>query len=138
MLLDDIAAYLDANSTALLVGSTGNLFKGIMLDEGPNTVTVLYEGSGQASVKAFSTSTGSVDRLYEQPTLDVLCRSTSYQTARTNAETVFGLLDGLVDQTLSGTRYRSIEALGSPGFISRDQNERFVIGVTFDVQKEIG
>ena len=114
MLLDDIAAYLDSNSTALLVGSTGNLFKGILLDEGPDTVTVLYEGSGQSSVKAFSTSTGSVSRLYERPTLDVLCRSTSYQTARTNAETVFGLLDGLVDHFINAKWSNSMMPISRP------------------------
>lgn len=137
-LLDHVATYLDAQSTRFTVPT--NLMKTIMLDAStkiPDTVTVLYETAGLPPVHAFSTGSG-VNRLFERPTLEVMCRSTSYQTARANAFTVFTLLDGLNAQTLSSVSYRSIAAVQSPFPLFRDQSDRWVFTATYDVEKSTG
>lgn len=145
MLLDDVATYLAGQSTAftILAGTGGNLAKAKSLDHtpAPDTLTVLYETAGFGPVHTFSTSTGTATRDHERPGLQVLCRSTSYQTARNNADTVFTLLDGLagtVLSTASGVTYRSIDAVQSPFFLQRDANDRTVISVNFNVGKSTG
>ena len=142
MLLDDVATYLAANSTALSVGgTTGSLSKAQMLDTQPDTLVALFETGGLASVFTFSTTTGSVTRQYEQPGLQVLSRSTSYQTARNNAETVHTLLDGLNDTKLptsTGVRYLEIVANQAPFYTGPDGNGRFIISTNYAVKKETG
>jgi hypothetical protein len=137
-LLDDIAAHIATNSTLFTVGANGNLTKAVMLDGSPDTVCTLYEQQGVFSVQAFSSSTGTAAVVWERPNLQLLSRSTSYQTARTRAETVYRLLDGLGDVTMSGTRYVAIDAVAPPFSAGRDQNQRFLVSVNFNVQKEPG
>ena len=135
MLLNDTFTYLQANTTRL---SSTNLTLGFM-PESPNTVTTLYESAGLFPLHFFSTSTGT--RGYEQPALQAISRSTSYQTARSVAEDVFGILDnvaGLNLPTATGPLYVRIDAVQSPFQIDRDDNDRFRIGVNFNIIKTTG
>jgi hypothetical protein len=143
MILDDLVTYLDAQSTALslLSGTGGNLSKAFMPDASPapNTMVTLYETGGRAPVHVFTTSTQT--RLHEQPTVQVLSRSSSYQTARNNAETVFGILDGIANTllpTATGIRYVSIEAIQSPFSIGRDANDRHLVSCNYQIMKATG
>lgn len=142
-MLDDVATYLAAQSTALTVlsGSAGNLAKAISLDHtpAPDTLVSLYETGGFAPAHAFTTaSTGSV-LVFEQPSLQCISRSSRYATARTNAQTVFDTLDGYAGSlpTATGVRYLSIAADQSPFSIGRDKNDRFLVSVNFTVRKEV-
>ena len=135
MLLDDVATYLAANSTRLTVGT--NLTKAFMPDT-PSTCTTLYETGGLFPLHYFSTSQ---TRGYERPGLQVLSRSTDYQTARTVLEDVFTLLDGLANTTLpttSGIAYVMVDAVQSPFLVDRDQNDRFRLAVNFTITKATG
>lgn len=145
MLLDDTATFLAANSTAfaILSGTTGNLAKAISLDADsiPDTLTVLYETPGTAPEHTFSATTGQVTRAFEQPTLQILTRSTSYATARTRADTAFTLLDGVAGRSLTTAAtptYLSITADQSPFFLQRDRNDRYVLSQNFTVWKTTG
>ena len=136
MLLDDTATYLEANTTRLTVGV--NLTKSFM-HESPNTITTLYESAGVFPTHVFTTSTGT--RLHENPGLQAVSRSTSYQTARNTAEDVFTILDNVAGvnlPTATGTFYVTIDAVQSPFLIDRDSNDRFRIGVNFTVSKTTG
>ncbi len=135
MLLNDTFTYLKANSTRL---SSTNLTLGFM-PESPNTVTTLYESAGLFPLHFFSTSTGT--REYEQPALQSISRSTSYQTARTVAEDVFTILDNVAGTNLptaTGPLYVRIDAVQSPFQIDRDDNDRFRVGVNFNIIKTTG
>ena len=135
-MLDDVATYVAANSTAHTVGV--NLTKGFM-PENPGTVTTLFETGGFYPLHYFST--GSQTRGYERPGLMVHSRSTDYQTARTAIDAVFTLLDGITDTglpTSTGTHYVAIDATQSPFEIGRDRNDRFLLGVNFNVTKTTG
>ncbi len=135
MLLNDTATYLAANSTRL---SSTTLTKSFM-PEAPSTVTTLYESAGLFPLHFFSTSTGT--REYEQPALQAISRSTSYETARAAAEDVFTILDNVAGANLptaTGPLYVLIDAVQSPFFIDRDQNDRFRIGVNFNIIKTTG
>jgi hypothetical protein len=132
MLLDDVATYLAANLT-----------KQIMLDATPipETLAVLYETPGAPNEYTFSTSTGSANVDAESPGLQLLSRAASYQTARNRAEAAYTILDGLSEQTLptgTGVRYREIVAVAPPFYLQRDDNERYIVAVNFNVKKAVG
>lgn len=136
MILDDVATYLEANSTRLTIGV--NLTKGFM-PENPSTVTTMFETGGVSPLHYFSTSTGT--RGYERPGLMIHSRSTSYETARSIIEDVYTILDGTANTNLptsTGVRYVSIDAVQSPFLIGRDSNDRFLLSVNFIVTKTTG
>ena len=143
MLLDDVVTYLDAQSAtfAKLSASGGNLSKAFMPDASPapDTLVTLYETGGLAPVHVFST--GGTTRYFEQPGLQLISRSTSYATARTNAEAAYIILDSVAGQglpTSSGISYLSIDAVQSPFSLGRDGNDRYLVGCNFQVVKATG
>lgn len=144
MLLDDVATYLDTQSTALAIfsGTTGNLGKSIALDVGtvPDTFVSLYETPGVPN--GYTMSTGiRATVAYESPVLQVLSRSASYATARTNAQTVYTILDGLAGQNLptsTGTTYLDFSAVQAPFLLQRDEHDRYIVSVNFNVRKQVG
>lgn len=133
-ILTEVATYLAANSTLAVGGVTGTLQITQMTDDMANTVVALYETGGSATVKAFSTGAGAA-RVYEQPGLQALSRSTSYATARASAGIVYDLLDGISNTTMTGVTYLSVDAVQPPFAIGRDDNERHLISVNFQVKK---
>ena len=136
MILDDIATYLAANSTRLTVGV--NLTKSFMPDN-PDTVTTVFETGG--FVPLHFLTTGAQTRAYESPSVMVHSRSTDYQTVRDTMDAVFTILDGVNSRglpTTTGTHYVSVDAVQSPFLVTRDQNDRFVLSVNFDVTKTTG
>lgn len=142
-ILDDIASYLAAQSTAFTVvsGTGGNLAKSVMLDAIlPDTITVIYEAAGLANEYVFSTSTGTAGVANERPSFQILSRSTSYVTARTRAQTAYTILDGLAGKSLptaTGTLYLEIVANQAPFSIGRDDNERYLISTNYTARKAI-
>lgn len=135
MILNDIAIHLEDNSTLTLGVDLTLAF----MPDNPNTVTTIYETGGAGPLNAFSTGGGT--RIYEQPSIQIITRSTSYETARNIQETVFVVLDGVNNQTVPSTgsiHYGSIDAVQSPFLINRDSNNRFKVGVNFDVLKSTG
>ncbi len=129
MILDELATYLAANST-LTVG--GTLGKARMTDTQPDTVGVLYESGGLSTVYTFST--GSAVE-YQRPTVQFLSRSTSYVTARQAAETVYQLLDGLSNTTMTGVRYKSVKAIQQPFTVGVDDSDRYLVSVNFQCER---
>ena len=140
-LLDEIAGYMEAQSTAFtkLAGSAGNLARGFMPDASPapDTIVALYETGGSAPVHTFSTGTANT-RYFEQPRVQIIARSSDYPTAHNLISKAFTLLDGVANQDLAstgGSRYIDITAVQSPFSIGRDANSRFLMSVNFDVLK---
>ena len=144
-LLDDVGSYLCAATSAFsLVAGTagaGNLMKAQMLDNAktPDTVVGLYETAGWAPQWVFST--GSTSPAYEIAGLQVISRSTSYQTAKDYAYRAYRILDYVAGQklpTATGIMYQRIAAVGPPFAIGQDQNGRFLLSCNFDVTKTRG
>jgi hypothetical protein len=135
VILDDLLTYLAAQSTALTVrsGSGGNLSISHMPDS-PDTAVTIYETPGASPIYVMSTSGSSALRAFEQPRVQVISRSSSYQTARTNADTVFDILDGYVGTlpTATGTSYLQITAVQSPFSLGRDENGRYEISCNYE------
>ena len=130
MLLDDLATLLEAAGVGV-VGTT--LFKSRM-PATPDTAVAIFEYGGSPPERRMSATPGNY--IVERPSLQVLCRSTDYPTARTLAETAFRALDGYRG-TLSGRRYW-VAAHQSPYLIQRDTNERDWIGFGTSIMKTAG
>lgn len=119
-LLDDIAIYLES----LGVGTRGvTLFEGTLPQEGPglgppDQVIALYEIPGMGAEHIHNV----VGPAVEQPSVQVRVRGApfGYAQARALAQQAFLALDGLTNQTLNGTFYRSIFALQSPFGLGTD------------------
>lgn len=136
MLLDEIAEYIDTNSTAFaLGGTTANLGKGQMHDTQPDTFVGLFHSPGATPARAYSTGV-IVERVYEQPILQVMSRSTSIATALANAYLIYDMIDGLSNTTMSGVRFLAIRALQSPGYIGHDDNRRILVSTNYNVKRE--
>jgi len=133
--LDDVATYLVAQTTLTVGNTTGTLQKAVMLDEYSNTVAVLYETGGLGSVHSFSTS-NPVAVVYDQPSFQLIARSTSYITASSAARLVHDTLDGLGKTALStASKYLSVDAQQRPFPIGRDDSERHLISVNFQAKR---
>ena len=133
--LNDVRTYLIASSTLF---TATNLFMGI-LPETTFAATALYPTGGVFPLHYFSTS--GQTRGYERPGLQALSRSTSFATAEAHSYAVYTILDGVANRNLpttSGTAYVSIDAVQQPFLVHRDENERFVMGVNFNVVKSTG
>lgn len=143
-LVDDIATYLETSSTVFTrySGTAGNLARQAMLDNlNLDPMTVLYETAGGANAYTMSTGTGSADVTYETPSLQILSRSTSYQTARSRADTAYTILDGLAQvnlPTATGTLYLDVSAVQAPFFTGYDENHRPIVSVNFTIRKRVG
>lgn len=137
MMIQDVGAWLASQSTALTVGgTTGTLALGQMLDTQPNTVVALFEQPGLPTAYAFSTGTQAT-RAYERPGLQALSRSTDPTTAQTRAEIIYDLLDGLTNTTMSTVRYLEFTAEQPPFQAGRDNNERWLWSVNFNVKRDV-
>lgn len=138
-MLDDLATFIDAQSTAFTLGT--NLGKAIMLDSDSigNTFTSLYETPGLEGAQAFSTATNQAERVFDRPGLQVLCRSTSYATARSRAQTIYDLIDGMANRKLptsTGTLYVSISSVQAPFSLGRDANERWLVSCNYRIERD--
>ncbi len=132
-LLDEVSAYLASNG----IGTVGvDIFNGFRPDS-PDSVTVLYETGGMAPVRAMRSAPG--QPVAEQPRLQVICRDAvhEYAAARTKIGSIWALLEGLGDVTLSGTKYFWVGSTGSPGLMGRDDSGRVLLVALFDVIKDL-
>lgn len=125
MLLDNIGAYLAANSVGT-VGST--IFLGDM-PEMPNDLIALFEYAGDPPDDTHD------GKHYENPGLQVRVRGVSYSTVRAKIADIENLLHTLANRHLSGTRYLFIRAVQSPFPIGRDQQKRVELVQNFIVTK---
>jgi len=128
LLLDEVAAYIAASSTFFAVGSSTSktsIWKSQFPIERPNTAVALYETGGLPPSYRYDT----VD--HERPGVQVISRSTSYVTARQNAQRIWKLLATVENSTLSGVRYINITPSQSPFPIGSDAENRFLISSNF-------
>jgi hypothetical protein len=128
VLLDDIADLLTTG------GITTTIYKGRLQDR-PNDAIALLETGGQPAIHAMSTGPGNA--LFERPSVQILRRSTSYNTARAEMNTIHNLLDGVTQRTINSTRYSMIQAVQPPFAIDRDSADRAMLSCNFLCMKTL-
>lgn len=142
MMLDDIGSKLAAlghgtvktssNTTPGASGwwiylgatETSNQSNAIFLSEfaGGSPIDVMGSGSGVAEIEVIG--------------LQVLCRSDSYETARSKSSALWLALHNFTG-TIGSKRYLRVECKSSPFPIGRDQSSRWMIGFNCTVYKEV-
>lgn len=125
-LLTDIGAYLDTQLGSLTAGT--NLFYG-RLPDGPDTCVALIETGGQSPTNTMVNGKPLVLR----PRIQVLTRAKAYADADSLANSVWAALEGILDDSLSGTRYYNVTAIQSPFSLERDSQDRQIMAQNFQV-----
>ena len=122
-MLSDIRDYLQAQG----IGTQAvDLFIGYMPDE-PDSVVTLYEYAGSPPDLHWDG---------EYPGLQVRTAASNYDEGRAKIEQIKNLLHGLHETVLGSTRYLLIKASGNPEVLKRDENNRIVFFVNFEIIKE--
>lgn len=138
MLLAEIATYLASQSLGLTGGV--NLFYGKMQEEFPDDVTVIFEYGGEPDEPTLGDppTFGKAVRL-EYPRIQILCRGSrdTYDGPRITAEAIRIVLVKVVNMTLSGVRYLSIESKEPPFRLREDENFRTEIVSNYKITKEM-
>lgn len=127
--LIDVANYLQAQVGSLTLGT--NLFVGRMPDT-PDTCVALYEYGGSAPTEVMGAP---ATPPLENPRIQVATRAASYASAETLARSIWTALNGVLDETLTATRYNIISAIQSPFPLERDSADRVIFVQNFDITK---
>jgi hypothetical protein len=128
-LLEDVATRITVNIGTLTLGT--NLFLGRMPDD-PDLCVALYQYGGEQAV---ATMGGDAMPPIEQPRFQVVVRAAGYTTAHDLASTIWGVLDSVLNESLSSTLYYKITGIQSPFPMDRDTQDRIVFAQNFKVQR---
>jgi len=133
----EIQDHLVGSSTGFVLGGTagGNVFVSQIPDSAPDTSVTIYETGGIGPSFGFA----STEPLFETPGLQIVARSTSYATARANAESVYQALYAPVNASLTGstTYYLRVTPQQSPFDMGRDDNGRHQVVCNYLAEKEV-
>ena len=131
----DVAAVLQTGGVGTIAT---NIFVGTLPDT-PDDCVAVVETGGIAPDHTMgagpATIIGAATAAVERPRFQILVRDTSYAKARVVSQQSHNLLDGLVDRTINSVLYHRIEAVQSPIDIGRDDNDRQMFSLNFDVVK---
>lgn len=134
--LNEIATYIAASSTATFSAgphaTKTQIFIGDFPEDQRNTLVAIFEPGGAPPVYTFGASP-----MLERPTVQVISRSTSYATARTNAFTIYAILAAIKDATLSGTAYTRVTPSQSPADLGKDADDRHLISCNYMAEKVV-
>ena len=126
-ILDALGAYLQTNSMGTLAT---DIFLARMPDT-PDACVVLYESAGIGPTQVFGASIHGVSH----QRIRVLCRAArnDYPAARTKATDVRAILGAIRATTLSGVVIHTVLATSDVYPVTRDQDDRPVIGCDYTV-----
>jgi len=137
MMLDEIVKLITDNTTTRVAATS--LFTAFEHPNAQDTATFIFETQGVPPTRTF----GSSDPAFENASIQVIDRSSDYDTARNSAETIFKILDRQANVTLkstgtaTGAFYLSITAQQSPFSLGQDGNDRTQISHNYLIAKEL-
>jgi len=138
MVLDEIQKLITDNATEFVLQTS--IFKGIQNSEVQDTAVFIHETGGLSPEFVFNSS----NPLWEQPSIQIISRSSDYQTARNKAQTIYNLLQQQSNVTLkpnstgdTGALYFSIVPLQSPFLLGLDGNQRIEISANYSIRKTL-
>jgi hypothetical protein len=129
--LVDIGTYLDTQLASLTLGT--NLFLG-RLPDSPDKCVALLEYGGSTPISTLGSD--AMPRM-EMPRIQVLSRDVAYSDARALAISVWQVIEGILNETLSGTLYQRVSAVQSAFPLERDSVQRVLFAQNFQVFKEL-
>lgn len=123
--------------TAGLGTAAVDLFSGVMPPE-PIVCCALMEYGGEAPLRtqnegaAHSSAQGG-----ERPRFQVLCRATDYDTGRSLIQSMWHVLDAIVNEEINGVFYQRVAAIQSPFLLERDDNDRWIFVANFQASRVV-
>lgn len=129
-LLEDIAAVIDSNSVTFTLGT--NLFIG-RLPDSPDLCCAIFQYGGEEPLNMMG---GDAMPPIEQPRIQVLVRATGYASAQSTITTIWGYLEAILNENLTGDRYLRVSAVQSPFPMDRDAQDRVIFAQNYRVLKE--
>lgn len=131
MLIEDISNYLVTAGDAFLPGGAAPSVFGNWRPETPNKVVVV---SDYTSITPLLTMNGAAHPIAERPRLQVLVRDDPQEVVAcyTKARTVYKRLCLIADLVIGTTRY-TLEPLDSPSMTGRDEQQRVIYTMNFQV-----
>lgn len=139
-ILNELADYLVNASTVFALGPSSTatpIFLSSLPPDNPSEAIGMYEPGGAAPEYTMDGVS------FERPTIQVLCRSTSYQTSRSNAQIVYNTFAAIKNQALPKvlstgvTNYVTVSPVQSPFDMGRDAENRALVSCNYQVQKEV-
>lgn len=128
----EIAAELEEQDIALPPPDGGLLIG--EYNETADDLVVLYE-TGPAGIGGRIHNTPGINIVDQGG--QVVTRGNTYAAAEARAKELWTFFNGTIqNQTLSGTRYLTLETLGPPSFFQRDGQNRFLFVFNFRALKE--
>src|SRR5689334_7983317 len=125
-MLQEIALYLQS----LSLGALGtDLFISLMPDE-PDNAACLYQYAG----KEYDYTLDG-EREADKPGLQVVVRGVTHALAEARMNSLFQILSGLHNTSLSDVQYYSILAIASPFTLGIDARQRHKLAVNFAVTR---
>ena len=132
----EILTYIDSYSTALVIGT--NAFAGY-LPETTGRAVAVFETGGLPPVHTYA---GSLP-IIERPRVQIIARSTrptagapaSATGVHAIIDTVWRLLDGIANRSLSGTTYLRVAAVQRPFLLEIDSRGRQIWSANFDCSR---
>lgn len=137
MILDEVVKLITDNTTTRVAASS--LFTAQIHPDNPDTATFIFETQGTPPARVF----GSSEPAWENPGIQIIDRSSDYDTARNSAELIYKILQGQANVTLkstgtaTGAFYLTLEPQQSPFPLLRDENDRFQIACNYLISKEL-
>jgi hypothetical protein len=138
--IEEVSNYIAAQSTVFAVAPSSTsipLWSGDIDDVSPATAVGIYESGGAAPQYQHANVVS-----YERPSIQVITRSTSYVTAKANADRIWDILSTVtgVDITKTDstgvTNYITITPNQSPFEIGKDSLQRQRFSCNYFIQKE--
>lgn len=125
---EDIKDYLVAESSLDLTFGT-NIFIGVEPTTPDNTVTI-FDLMGDMPEMTFDGNSH-----YYRPSIQIRVRNNDYRAGWELIDDIKDTLHGLGPLVINSTTYTLIECVLEPGFLERDENERFKFVTTINLQR---
>lgn len=135
MILESIGDYLQNTASAFGAhASQGTLGTNIFLGKmpaSPDYCITVYEYEGMQPHETMGTSPYSIDK----PRIQVVVRGArdDYPTARDGLTTIRGIIAGITDKTISGTKVLRVASIGSSIPLGLDDKDRPRLAANFQV-----
>lgn len=125
---------LDELATFLTNAGLSNIQKG-QIQPTPDACTVIYEYGGLAPDHVFGQSAIEI----EHPRVQIACRGIpgDYAGPRARAETAYRAMAAASAQSISSTRYLTMEPIQPPFLIDRDRDNRILVGFNCQISKAL-
>jgi hypothetical protein len=134
LLLPDI---IDVIETAALATFGTDLFSG-GLPPTPSECCALVEYGGMDPLRTQNEgAVPSSAQGAEQPRFQLLVRAADYEAGRNLIQSIWNVLDAIVNRDVNGTFYQRVAALQSPFMLERDANDRWIFIANFQASKGV-